>query len=149
MTSNKQQSFLNAVQSLKRRAPGNLSSNINTWNYDQFVQVHLSFVQDAHDVPAFLPWHRYFINGFEAALRSLDSTIALPFWDWYNKLNNGRTLVTKIDFRIVKILQLRIFSVLRVLAEMAICLIFVYPMELLLDGWQFILHQVLELEVNV
>lgn len=35
-----------------------------------------------HGSPLFLAWHRAYIRIFEQALQTIDSTVALPFWDW-------------------------------------------------------------------
>ncbi|MBU7319520.1 tyrosinase family protein [Paenibacillus sp. SM 69] len=35
-----------------------------------------------HGSPLFLPWHRAYIRVFEQSLQAIDSTVALPFWDW-------------------------------------------------------------------
>ncbi|KAH6571196.1 hypothetical protein BASA50_010617 [Batrachochytrium salamandrivorans] len=77
--------FLSAVKALKARGPSSASASGNgmaSWNYDQFVDAHWKNVDVAHGVPDFLPWHRFYIYGYEAALRSIDSSIDLPFWDW-------------------------------------------------------------------
>jgi len=68
--------FLKAILALK-------SSGL----YDHFVEVHhvvfdLPDPGVAHMVPAFGPWHRLLLSEFEKALRNIDPTVALPYWDW-------------------------------------------------------------------
>ena len=36
----------------------------------------------AHGNPAFLPWHREFINRYEALLQKTNPTLKLLYWDW-------------------------------------------------------------------
>eukprot|EP01060_Flectonema_neradi_P040883 TRINITY_DN947_c0_g1_i2.p1 TRINITY_DN947_c0_g1~~TRINITY_DN947_c0_g1_i2.p1 ORF type:complete len:528 (+),score=124.59 TRINITY_DN947_c0_g1_i2:60-1586(+) len=53
--------------------------------YDGFVSMHLEAGRYAHGTSGFLPWHRYFVLGWENALRSLGGEyecITLPYWDW-------------------------------------------------------------------
>ncbi|KAJ1343639.1 hypothetical protein BSLG_001787 [Batrachochytrium salamandrivorans] len=85
LTDGERSAFLSAVKALKARGPSSASASGNgmaSWNYDQFVDAHWKNVDVAHGVPDFLPWHRFYIYGYEAALRSIDSSIDLPFWDW-------------------------------------------------------------------
>uniref|UniRef100_H2ZM84 Tyrosinase n=1 Tax=Ciona savignyi TaxID=51511 RepID=H2ZM84_CIOSA len=49
-----------------------------------------SDVDYAHEGPAFLPWHRYFLLKWEKELRDVvvgDDTFTLPYWDWRDNTN--------------------------------------------------------------
>jgi len=54
--------------------------------YDEFVAVHWAVTRldtdGAHGGPAFLPWHREFLYRFEQELRAVDSSVAIPYWNW-------------------------------------------------------------------
>ncbi|KPI17699.1 Monophenol monooxygenase [Actinobacteria bacterium OK074] len=58
--------------------------------YDEFVRVHIDhYVADgdtglrtAHMTPSFLPWHRQFVLDLERALRRVDDSVTVPYWDW-------------------------------------------------------------------
>jgi tyrosinase len=67
--------FFNAVKVIyQNNAVGSIYSN--------FTATHYNFQQYAHGVPAFLPWHRFFLNQFEIELKKVDSSITIPYWDW-------------------------------------------------------------------
>ncbi|MFF2651149.1 tyrosinase family protein [Streptomyces sp. NPDC058045] len=71
--------FVDAVLRLKRSG-----------RYDEFVRTHMEFytadgdrgLRVAHMTPSFLPWHRLFLLDFERALRAVDSSVTVPYWDW-------------------------------------------------------------------
>jgi hypothetical protein len=60
----------------------NAVGGVSYWDKQQ--QIHRSFGEHSMDStsPAFLPWHREFINRLEDALRTCDPLVSLPYWDW-------------------------------------------------------------------
>lgn len=72
--------FIDVQQEYWRRHPNPVTG---LTAYDtQFTHVHRNNTPFAHQVPAFLPWHRRFLRDYEAALRTIDPKISLPYWNW-------------------------------------------------------------------
>ncbi|MEU8759811.1 tyrosinase family protein [Streptomyces sp. NPDC048659] len=79
LTSAERKRFVAAVLELKR-----------TGGYDDFVRTHIDHyvadgegkLREAHMCPSFLPWHRRFLLEFEQALRRIDPSVTVPYWDW-------------------------------------------------------------------
>ncbi|WP_037678428.1 tyrosinase family protein [Streptomyces griseus] len=79
LTGAEKRRFVNALLEVKRRG-----------EYDAFVRTHIEFfspdgedgLRVAHMAPSFLPWHRRFLLDLERALRRVDSTVTVPYWDW-------------------------------------------------------------------
>jgi tyrosinase len=79
LTKAERRRFVDALLELKRRG-----------EYDEFVRVHIDhYVSDgegglrtAHMAPSFLPWHRRFLLDLEEALRRVDDSVSVPYWDW-------------------------------------------------------------------
>ncbi|MFC9956959.1 tyrosinase family protein [Streptomyces nigra] len=79
LTRTERRRFVEALLEVKRRGV-----------YDEFVRLHIAhFVGDgdrglraAHMAPSFLPWHRRFLLDLENALRRVDSSVTVPYWDW-------------------------------------------------------------------
>ncbi|TGO32564.1 hypothetical protein BHYA_0306g00070 [Botrytis hyacinthi] len=56
---------------------------LSSSRYDDFVYAHLGMFNTSHGVAASLPWHRWYIQQYEDALRNecgYDGTLA--YWDW-------------------------------------------------------------------
>ncbi|MER8005516.1 tyrosinase family protein [Streptomyces sp. NPDC094149] len=79
LTSGEKRRFVNAMLEVKRRG-----------EYDEFVRTHIEYytsdgekgLRAAHMTPSFLPWHRRFLLELEKALRRVDSSVSVPYWDW-------------------------------------------------------------------
>ncbi|MEU0943957.1 tyrosinase family protein [Streptomyces canus] len=79
LTAAEKRRFVQAMLELKRRG-----------EYDEFVRMHIDFyvsdgedgLRTAHMSPSFLPWHRRFLLELERALRRIDSSVTVPYWDW-------------------------------------------------------------------
>ena len=52
--------------------------------WQQYTNMHLSNVPNAHGTPAFLPWHRAYLRTLELELIELtgNCNLAIPYWDW-------------------------------------------------------------------
>ncbi|MGI5375561.1 tyrosinase family protein [Streptomyces sp. CA-251387] len=79
LTPTERRRFVGALLELKRRG-----------EYDEFVRLHIAHfrgdgdrgLRAAHMTPSFLPWHRQFVLDLETALRRIDSSVTVPYWDW-------------------------------------------------------------------
>ncbi|KOU67280.1 tyrosinase [Streptomyces sp. MMG1533] len=79
LTPSERRRFVAALIEVKRRG-----------EYDEFVRMHIQyFVPDgegglraSHMTPSFLPWHRRLLLDMERALRRVDESVTVPYWDW-------------------------------------------------------------------
>ncbi|MFF7724948.1 tyrosinase family protein [Streptomyces luteogriseus] len=79
LTSTEKRRFVKAMLEVKRRG-----------EYDEFVRTHIEYytsdgedgLRTAHMAPSFLPWHRQFLLDLEKALRRVDASVSVPYWDW-------------------------------------------------------------------
>jgi tyrosinase len=79
LTRTEKRRFVKALLEVKRRG-----------EYDQFVRTHIEYytadgedgLRTAHMAPSFLPWHRQFLLELEKALRRVDASVSVPYWDW-------------------------------------------------------------------
>ncbi|KAK6729930.1 hypothetical protein RB195_006777 [Necator americanus] len=72
MTDDERQRYHAAIRTLKQNG-----------EYDRISRIHSqsTVVGGAHSGPAFLPWHREFMKRYEFAIRQIDPTLYLPYWD--------------------------------------------------------------------
>ncbi|MEU7056142.1 tyrosinase family protein [Streptomyces sp. NPDC046197] len=79
LTGAEKRRFVKALLEVKRRG-----------EYDEFVRMHIEYfpsdgeegLRSAHMAPSFLPWHRQLLLELERALRRVDSSVTVPYWDW-------------------------------------------------------------------
>ncbi|MEU6376619.1 tyrosinase family protein [Streptomyces sp. NPDC046909] len=92
LTSAEKRRFVKAMLEVKRRG-----------EYDEFVRMHIDFyvtdgeggLRTAHMAPSFLPWHRRFLLDLERALRRVDPSVSVPYWDWTKDRRAGAAPWTK------------------------------------------------------
>ena len=70
------QAILDAGTLAAFKFPGGVSY----WHKQQ--EVHSLGPANRHHTPAFLPWHREFINRYEALLQETNPLVKLLYWDW-------------------------------------------------------------------
>jgi len=88
LKSQERERFCKAVIALKNETESGRSLN----RYDEFVAIHLGVIDrirngnaifdGGHGGPAFFAWHREYICRYEQALKSVDPTVSLPYWNW-------------------------------------------------------------------
>ncbi|MGW4914197.1 tyrosinase family protein [Streptomyces sp. NPDC004270] len=79
LTAGERKRLVDAFLEVKRRG-----------EYDEFVRMHIDHytadgergLRTAHMAPSFLPWHRRFLLELERALRRVDGSVTVPYWDW-------------------------------------------------------------------
>ncbi|MGW7530446.1 tyrosinase family protein [Streptomyces sp. NPDC054783] len=79
LTRSERRRFVEALLKIKRRG-----------EYDEFVRMHMEYnspdgergLRTAHMAPSFLPWHRKLLLELERALRRVDGSVTVPYWDW-------------------------------------------------------------------
>lgn len=87
--------FLQAILRLKAKI-ASPASDMSV--YDQFAALHGAVmsvqtprsgddgINFAHGNIGFLPWHRQYLNAFEAALQAEVPEVTIPYWDWSDEL---------------------------------------------------------------
>ncbi|KAG9230673.1 hypothetical protein BJ875DRAFT_537007 [Amylocarpus encephaloides] len=78
-TAAERSSYLKAVLCLATK-PSRIG--LPTTLYDDFSYIHNQLNLHIHGVAQFLPWHRYFIHVYEAALKDCGYTGVAMYWDW-------------------------------------------------------------------
>lgn len=86
LTASEKSAYVKAMLELKKR--GEYDKYVH-WHHHVMIPTVLpheprdaNYRNGAHRGPAFLPWHREFLLQLEHDLRTIDKTIAIPYWDW-------------------------------------------------------------------
>uniref|UniRef100_A0A0M3KDC4 Tyrosinase_Cu-bd domain-containing protein n=1 Tax=Anisakis simplex TaxID=6269 RepID=A0A0M3KDC4_ANISI len=72
LSDDERQRYYQAIRQLKQNG-----------QYDEFASIHRDVAEasGAHSGPGFLPWHREFLKRVEIAIRMIDPSLAIPYWD--------------------------------------------------------------------
>jgi tyrosinase-like protein/Big-like domain-containing protein len=79
--------YVQAIVDAASLAPFTFPGGVRYWQKQQ--QVHRFGPTNRHGGPAFLPWHREFINRYEALLREVNPLVKLLYWDWTTDPENS------------------------------------------------------------
>jgi hypothetical protein len=71
--------YVNAIIAVATN-PAYAFSGVDYWHKQN--EVHKLGPMSRHGTPAFLPWHRDFVNRYEALLQQADPLVKLLYWDW-------------------------------------------------------------------
>lgn len=72
--------YQRAVNGLHERET---SDNRATFDwFERFITMHEEYAKAAHNGAHFLAWHRLFLLAYENALRTVEPTVTIPYWDW-------------------------------------------------------------------
>ena len=86
MSSKERKAYIKAVQCMftspSKSDPALVPGAKN--RYDDFVAQHINQTTTIHGTGNFLSWHRYFVHGYEKALREeCGYTGYQPYWNWF------------------------------------------------------------------
>lgn len=74
MTDAERNTYINAIITLQ--------SGSRPTRYDRLSQMHYNARGTAHGWAWFFSWHRAYLMEFQRLLRTVDSSIVIPYWDW-------------------------------------------------------------------
>jgi tyrosinase len=86
MSAKERKAYIDAVQcmfSAPAQSDSKLVPGAKT-RYDDFVAQHINQTTSIHGTGNFLSWHRYFVHGYEQALRKECGYKGYqPYWNWF------------------------------------------------------------------
>lgn len=91
MSSSERKAYITAVQCMftspSKSDPAHVPGART--RYDDFVGQHINQTTTIHGTGNFLSWHRYFVHGYETALRNECGYKGYqPYWNWFTYQND-------------------------------------------------------------
>jgi tyrosinase len=87
--------FIEAVRSLNNQR----SSRPGFSRWDEFAAIHDENFNDIHRNHTFFPWHRMYLAKVEDALRRINPTVTIPYWDWtYDAAQPAKSIIFRPDW---------------------------------------------------